>query len=404
MNLFVQLPPHSDGAPRGVIRPILLVVQDISTRKILGWRLGESESAELILSALAQVLLVGVPDVLHIDNTRAMSARWLVGEVARRRFGRPAAGDDAGDVFAGVIGELGIKVSHTGLIQTLAKTPSGARRHRGRGQAKPVERVFQLLDDRIARHPAFAGHYTGSSVGTKPENYNEGVAGVAWAEVEAVAAEVIAEYNAATDRRAEPLVAAGGVSADVLFARQIAAKPPRPATAEDFDALLLPGETTKIKKDGTFSLKAGAGEGFGRNRYHAEQLLEYAGRNLLVRYDPTRLHAPVIVSDGRGRRICRAVVQVAAGFGDSAAAAIHNRERRRWVKATLAAKRAEERMNNNERQEIARIAAGRSATAADGELPPVLRIGKTARKEKLTQPSATPTDLAAAYRRYQEGS
>jgi hypothetical protein len=52
------------------------------------------------------------------------------------------------------------------------------------GQAKPIERAWLDFCGRIAKHPAFAGAYTGNSPVAKPENY--GSRAVKWADFERV--------------------------------------------------------------------------------------------------------------------------------------------------------------------------------------------------------------------------
>lgn len=378
LDIFVRPPDNSDDTPRPVCRPRLWCWQDVASRKIVGWKLAETESAELLLSSLVNVFAdAGVPQHLHLDNTRAVSAVWLSG--GGRRFARK----DGEEKLCGVLGEIGIRVHHTALIDTAGKTAGGNVRRRGRGRSKPVERVFRILADRVAKHPAFSGRYTGASPVAKPENYDEGREGAPWAEVEQVIGAEIARLNAAKNRRAVGLQ--DGESANDAFARICKTRAPRMPSARDFDAVLSPAETTKIANDGTFYLRAGAAAGFGVNRYHAEELLEYKDKRMLVRYDPCDLHAPVIVLDARGRRVCRAVCLLAAGFGDAAAAKEHNRALREWKRKTISALAAERKVNEAQLREIARANMPDIPAAAAAQIARAQKTG-TDNKPAAPQP------------------
>lgn len=70
----------------------------------------------------------------------------------------------------------------------------------------------------------------------------------------------------------------------------------------------------------------------GGNRYWSEELVEFIGRTVTVRFDPDDLHAPVAVYARDGRLICEAPAIEATGFADIGAAQIHARTKRAWVK------------------------------------------------------------------------
>lgn len=364
LDCFVQPKRDPDGTQRDAFRPKIWVWQCVASRKVVGWCLAETESAEMLLGALASVVVNhGVPESIYLDNTRAASATWLSG--SRRRFA--AAPRD----FAGVFGECGIEVHRTSLVPTLGKTASGRTRHVGRGQAKPVERLFRWMQELISRHPAAAGAYTGNSPTNKPENYSAGRVAISWETAEQLIADAVKKTNAAANRRAAPL--SNGESADERFAALFAAAPPRPATDDILDALLSPAESTAVTAAGEFGLRAGAAAGFGANRYGHESLLEYAGQRVLVRYDPTNLHAPVFVNNEKGKRICTASVFRATGFNDIAAAGEYNRARRQKNKSVVQTLAADRRMAQLETESIAAAPAPQTAGDDKGNIIPMPR-------------------------------
>ncbi|PZX22172.1 bacteriophage Mu transposase [Rhodobacter capsulatus] len=65
-------------------------------------------------------------------------------------------------------------------------------------QAKPIERAFRDIADRLTRHPAFAGAYVGNKPTAKPENY--GSRAIPLADFLAITAREIAEHNARPGR------------------------------------------------------------------------------------------------------------------------------------------------------------------------------------------------------------
>src|SRR3546814_11612024 len=78
---------------------------------------------------------------------------------------------------------------------------SPIRGHESRGQSKPIERAWRDFCDTIAKHPVFAGAYTGNKPDAKPENY--GSHAVPLALFRAVFAREIAGPNAGQGRRTE---------------------------------------------------------------------------------------------------------------------------------------------------------------------------------------------------------
>lgn len=324
-NLFVHLPGGRIG------RPISWVWQDVRTRRILALRSAETESADLVRLAFSDVCRrEGVPAAVVVDNTRAASARWLMGAATRR--GRRRAPETE---TAGLFELLGVQVIHTSVDRT------AAGKARGRGQAKPVERAFLDLGEEIDRHPRAAGAYCGRSVSAKPENY--GSRALDWETFGAIAADGVRAYNARRGRRME---AAAGRSIDETWADEIRTTPIRRLTRAQAALLLLAAEPARVQRDGTFQLAAGRAAGLPANRYHAPELAEVAGQQVVARFDPADLHGPVEVHDLDGRWLATAECLLPVGFADAAGAREHARAQRRHLRALDQADRERERIDD----------------------------------------------------------
>ena len=305
------------------IRPVLWAWQDVRTRRLLGWRIAATESAEVVRLSMADVCRThGVPRKVVVDNTYAASSRYLFGPSRFRRRGAKPPPEEA---VLGVFSSVGIEaVGRTGVDR------DGEGRGVGKGRSKPVERSFQDLAESIGRHPRLAGCFTGPNTLDKPENHGKRAA--PWAAVLEVAAEAVAEYNARPGRRMEGV---RGISCDEAWRREIEGVPVRRLTREQAGLLLLAAESTRIGKDGAFSLAAGGAPGVPRNRYAAEEeaaaaaLLARRGQRVVARFDPADLHGPVEVYDLSGRWLLTAECVLPVGFSDHVAARTHARLQRR---------------------------------------------------------------------------
>lgn len=296
-------------------RPMMVMIQDIYSRKVLAWRIGRSESAAVVQLAFADVFKnFGIPRHCLFDNGRAFASKWITGGAPYRFRGRDMAGDPLG-----LMASLGIQVHWT--------TPY-------RGQSKPIERAFGDLERNVGTHPAFAGAYTGNSPANKPENY--GTRAVPLAQFMAVVEQGIAEHNARTDRRTE---AAAGRSFDIAFNESYAASVITRATDADLRmALLCADKVRSDRRNGSISL-------FG-NTYWSPELADHADKPLTVRFDPDNLHADVhLYERASGAFIATAQVWEAVGFFDVDAAKFKARldaDARRKAREAVAAQQAVE--------------------------------------------------------------
>ncbi|HEX7821070.1 MAG TPA: transposase domain-containing protein [Sphingobium sp.] len=270
-------------------RCTMVAIQDVMSRKILAWRIGESESAILTRLAFADLFRKwGIPKGCLLDNGRAFASKWITGG-ALTRFRFKIREDEP-----------------TGLLPALGVNPHWATPYRG--QSKPIERGFRDLCTTIAKHPAMEGAYTGNKPTAKPENY--GSRAIPIADFIKHVEQGIARHNAQMGRRTE--MARDG-SFDQAFADSYARAPIGKATTEQLRLALLTGENRRVdRQTGQIAMLG--------NRYWSAELQEHYGQIVTVRFDPDDLHQDVHVYDLAGGYICSAPVIQDTGFLDVAAA------------------------------------------------------------------------------------
>lgn len=282
-DVFVKTP---DGR---VIRPILLAIQDIYSRKLLSWRLGGEESAIQTRLAFADLFRnFGIPAHCVLDNGRAFASKWITGG-AKSRFRFKIRPEEP----TGLLTTLGVKI-HWAIPF--------------RGQSKPIERGFRDLCDSIAKHPACEGAYTGNSPMAKPENY--GSRAMEWDRFARLVDEEIAAHNAQAGRRTQT---ANGRSFDEVFHESYAASTIGKASPEQLRMALLAADHKLVNR------QTGEIELHG-NRYWHPELSSRRGDRVTVRFDPDDLHAAIHVYDHEDRYITAAELIADTGFSDAAGA------------------------------------------------------------------------------------
>jgi len=303
-DVFVT--PEGGGKP---IRPILIGIQDVYSRKLLAWRIGTTETAWLTQLVFADLFRnYGIPKKAFLDNGRAFTSKWITGGAKNR--------------FRGVI----LDTDPTGLLTSLGVDARFTLPYRG--QSKPIERAWKELCDTISRSAAFEGAYTGPNSAAKPENY--GKRAVPWAEFVEEVNRGIAFYNARKGRRTET---ARGRSFDEVFAESYATAPIGKATPEAMRMALLTAENVTVNRQtGEISL-------YG-NRYYGVDCGQLHGQRVTVRFDPGNLHREIYVYALSGQYLGRFDLWENIGFADIEGARLAGKlvaDQRKHTKAALEA-------------------------------------------------------------------
>ncbi|MDN5781334.1 MAG: Mu transposase C-terminal domain-containing protein [Luteimonas sp.] len=307
-DVFVRWPDGEIG------RPMMTAWQDLYSGKLLAWRCDRSENADSYrLSFGDMVEAFGIPEQAYLDNGRGIASKMMTGGAATRYRFKIKAEDPVG------------------LLPQMGVTPHWTTPYHG--QAKPIERAFRDLCEYVAKHPAFAGAYTGNSPMAKPENY--GSRAIDIAEFLAVLETEINAHNAREGRRS---TVCAGRSFDQAFDESYARASIRRATAEQRRLWLLAAQGVRAaRSDGSVKLVG--------NRYWCEALAEHKGEQLIVRFDPDALHGDVYAYRLDGQFIGVAECIQAAGFDDTQAAREHARLRNQFKKAQATALDRERRLS-----------------------------------------------------------
>ena len=343
-----------------VIRPTMVAIQDVYSRKLLAWRVDESESAVLTRLAFADLFQnFGIPKACTLDNGRAFASKWITGG-AKSRFRFKIREEEPTGLLTG----LGIRI-HWALPY--------------RGQSKPIERAFRDLCDTIAKHPAMEGAYTGNSPMAKPENY--GSKAVPIAAFKMLVAQGIAAHNAKLGRRA---AGSSKRSFDQVFAESYANAPIGKATPEQLRMALLAAEQVMVdRRTGEVRLHG--------NRYWSEDCGALLGQKVTLRFDPDALHGEVHLYGQDGRFLTTAELIADRGFADVAGAREAGKREKDYRRKIREAAEAEQLLAADE------LAALQPAIAAP-ELPeasivrPVRHRGQTAAALKPQPQPARVTD------------
>lgn len=263
-DVFVRLPERFQDVDKSrIVRPHLIAVQDVYSRKILAWRLSPTLNALSVQLCFADLIeRYGIPDHALMDNGREFGAKAITGGAPWRFRFKALEGEPLG-----MLPMLGVQVHWA--------TPF-------HGQAKPIERAFRDLCEAIAKDPRCAGAYTGNAPDAKPENY--GSRAMEWEAFEQVVAEGIARHNAQAGRRTET---AQGRSFDEVFAQGYAKRVVRKLAPSQRALLLLASEPVKVSRQNDFGLCG--------NRYGVDPEWGLAGQRIVARFDPDDLAKPPVV-------------------------------------------------------------------------------------------------------------
>jgi hypothetical protein len=339
--------------PDGVIdRPQMVAFQDIHSGKMLAWRICRTPNRCAVRLAFGDLVeRYGIPNGCVLDNGREFASKWITGGVSNRyRF------KVRDDEPAGLLVQMGVEVHWA--------TPY-------HGQSKPIERMFKDFAGDIAKHPAFAGAYTGNTPLAKPENY--GSKAVPFDTFLSVLQSEIAAHNARSGRTGG---ICAGRSLDQVFAESYPNAKIKKASAEQRRLWLLAAEARRVDRiTGELTLEG--------NRFWSDELHELRGELVTIRFDPDNLQLPLHVYRPDGAYLGDVPCLTPVGFFDADAARDHARARKHFVKATGAALDAQRKMK------LADVAAQLPAHPTDPEPPEnrvvAVRFGNTMRRAPMPE-------------------
>lgn len=286
-----------------IARPMLVGYQDIASGKILSWRVGRTENADLIRGAFAELVeRWGIPDECFTDNGRAFAAKWMTAGAERRNRWTVRPDDPIG-----VLPALGCAVRFTRPYS---------------GRSKPIERAWRDLCEDIWRHPAFEGCYVGSAPHRRPHDYDDDHA-VALGEFVRIVGLMIDRHNARTGRRGEGM---HGRSFDEVFAESYQTRTVRKPTEAQRRLLFLAARKLKVRSGSAVLTIAD-------NDFYARELIELQGQTVMARFDADDLHAGVYVYSLDGRFVCTAPPVARGGFRSTTAEREHHRKKAAAIRA-----------------------------------------------------------------------
>lgn len=308
-DVFVKWPDGEIG------RPCMVGFQDLYSGKLLSWRVDRSENTWAVRLAFGDMVeQYGIPEHCYFDNGRSFASKWLTGGVPNRyRF------KVKDEEPVGIVTQMGVQIHWT--------TPY-------HGQAKPIERYWRDLAQNVARHPAFAGAWTGNNPMAKPENYRSKAVPIEKF-LEIITSE-IAEHNARPGR--DTRVCRKVLSFDDAFKASREQSPVTECSDEQRRLWMLAAEGISVSRtDGVVRLMD--------NRYWAEWLHMHLGEKIVARFDPEALWDGLEIYRLDGVYLGHADCVEAAGFADADAAREHGRARRQWLRGKKLQAEAEVRMS-----------------------------------------------------------
>jgi putative transposase len=304
-DVFVRFPATADGQKEEIARPQMCAFQDIYSGKLVSWLVDRTPNSHVVQLCVGQMIeKFGIPRKVLLDNGREFASKAITGG-ARTRFRFKVREED----IPGLLTSLGCDI-----VWALPYS----------GQSKPIERAFRDLCDRVSKHPAFEGAYTGNSPTAKPENY--GKAAIPLAAFLAVLNDEIALHNARQDRRSE---VAYGRSFDEVFEESYATAKIRKATPAQRRLWLMGAE----------GVRANSTNGqvrFMGNSYWADWMHTLCGKKIVARFDRSALWDGLHVYSMADEYLGFAPCIGKTGFFDAGDFRAHNRNRTAYAKAVKA--------------------------------------------------------------------
>lgn len=280
--------------PDGTVsRPIVLGWMDIRSRVLVGWSIGQTESAFLVMQALGDALerTRHVPRRVYLDNGRAFAAKQMTGGQAKRNRFKVAE-----DEIEGIITLLGCEV-------VWAKPYNG--------KAKPIESFWRTLAE-AEKRPEFTGAYCGNNTQNKPGNHD-----VKNAVPVSLYEKIIREEVEAYHQRPHRGDAMDGKSPHAIYSELLDTARALYVTEEQMRCCLMAAQQVKVNRSGQIEVMG--------NRYSCDELIALNSKGpYTARYDPKDATKPLHLFDGI-RFVMRVPLVDKTGFMDQEAAQKYGR-------------------------------------------------------------------------------
>lgn len=297
--------------------------QEVRSRMLLGYALGESLDADLVRSAFLNSLKTTgllIPRKIQPDNGMETAAKEHTGGAPWRRRGKVQENE-----IIGTFPMLGIEVDWASVAH---------------GQTKPVERLFGTLAQRVETRPEFRGAYCGNSPEARPEEFDTDRA-VSLELVEQALEEEIAAYHR-TPHRGHGM---GGKSPLQVYTEQI--KTPgvaiRKITQAQLRLCTYSAVSITIRRNATFTI-------LGASYWSAGTAKLAPGKGYYVRYNSKNLSDPVYVYR-KEKLLCEAVRTELTAFNDKAAGKEIMKKRAAYTKAVKQQAKALQDLSNSDSRE-----------------------------------------------------
>ncbi|MDN7351349.1 transposase domain-containing protein [Acetobacter senegalensis] len=277
-----------------VSRPIVIAIQDVYSRLMLGWKFSKTEDSDTTKAVILDVTdRYGLFDKLLTDNGRAFASKKISGGATYRFRGKKPV--DTEDEVKGILTLLGVNVG-------FAKP-----RH---GQSKPIERGFRDVAESIDTLPEFKGAHCGHRPDAKPEDFTGKPVDIA--DARAIYDRELRDHNERTGRRTE--MGKGKLSLQEVFDRSFRHRIPKRLTAAQRAFFMSDMTLLKPNKDtGALSSK-----GFTWwSAEHQDILLQHRHGKVTVLFDPNERSKPVMVLDRDGNLLIDALPCLERGRFDS---------------------------------------------------------------------------------------
>jgi transposase InsO family protein len=247
-----------------VFRPIVVAWMELRSRRVLGWMVGQSETAHMVRGALHKSIVScgnAIPRIAQMDNGRAYASKENTGGASNRYRFKVKENE-----IPGTMTLLGIESQWV--------TP-------GYGQPKPIEPFWRNVTAMV-KTKEFEGAYCGNRPDAKPENFSEKNAVPLHLFLRRLE-ETFADYNARGHRGN----GMHGKSPDQVYESLLQTAVIRQATEAQLKFCFLAGESVSLDpNNGSFKILG--------NRYWSEACSGLSRmKGYSVRYDPDNLGLPV---------------------------------------------------------------------------------------------------------------